>query len=161
LDLTALQTAYQDAMSAAAIGGPTDTAAMMEARDALVAALRQIAAYIQSLGLTASQVLTSGYDVVIWNHTTITLLAPVVSGLDNSISGQLGVSLQAVTGAKAYHVQYCTGTDPWLDVGIWPNTKGIVIMNLTPGTVYSVRVRAIGGSTQYSPWSAVISLMAT
>ena len=31
-----------------------------------------------------------------------------------------------------------------LDVGIWPNTKGIVILNLKPGTVYSVRIRGIG-----------------
>jgi hypothetical protein len=47
-----------------------------------------------------------------------------------------------------------------VDVGIWPNTKGVVITDLTPGTVYSVRIRAIGGSTQYGPWSATISLMA-
>jgi hypothetical protein len=56
--LTALQTAYQDAMNAAAIGGQKDTQALREARDPLVAALRQTAAYIQSLGLTESQVLT-------------------------------------------------------------------------------------------------------
>jgi hypothetical protein len=42
-----------------------------------------------------------------------------------------------------------------------PNTKGIVLTNLTPGTTYNVRIRAIGGSTQYSPWSATMSLMAT
>jgi hypothetical protein len=52
--LTALQAAYQDAMNAAAVGGIKDTAAMLEARDALVMALRQIAAYIQSLNLTES-----------------------------------------------------------------------------------------------------------
>jgi hypothetical protein len=56
-----------------------------------------------------------------------------------------------VNGAKAYQVQYCVGTGPWLEAGIWPNTKGIVITNLTPGTVYSVRVRGVGGSTQYGP----------
>jgi hypothetical protein len=51
-DLQALVAAYQDKMTAAAQGGPIDTAAFYEASDALVAALRQIAAYIQSLGLT-------------------------------------------------------------------------------------------------------------
>ena len=56
-----------------------------------------------------------------------------------------------MNGAKAYQVQYCVGTGPWLEAGIWPNTKGIVITNLTPGTVYSVRVRGVGGSTQYGP----------
>ena len=159
--LTALQMAYQNAMGAAALGGPKDTAAMQEARDTLVVALRQIAAYIQSLTLTESQVLTSGFDGGVWGRSKVALDAPASVSLDNSISGQLGVFLQAVPGAKAYHVQYCTGTGSWLDVGIWPNTKGIVIPNLTPGTVYSVRIRAVGGSTQYSPWSTAVSLMAT
>lgn len=159
--LTALQAAYQNAMSAAAVGGPKDTALQSELADTLIAALRQIAAYIQSLGLTESQVLTSGFDVIVWSKTKITLLAPVVSGLDNSISTQLQVWLTAVTGAKAYQVQSCVGTGAWQEAGIFPNTKDIIIKNLTPGTVNTVRVRAVGGSTQYSPWSASISLMAT
>ncbi len=160
--LTALQAAYQDAMNTAHMGGPKDTSAMLEARDNLCLALRQIAAYIQSLNLTESQVLTSGYDVIVWSKTKITLVAPTGIVLDNSISGQLGVSFPAVNGAKAYHVQFSAdGGKTWLDVGIWPNTKGVVIPNLTPGTVYGVRIRGIGGSTQYSPWSGVFSLMAT
>jgi hypothetical protein len=64
-------------------------------------------------------------------------------------------------GAKAYQVQYCTATGAWLDAGIWPNTKEIVITGLLPGTVYGVRVRGVGGSTQYGPWSATVSLMCT
>ena len=159
--LSALQLAYQDAMNAATVGGRKDTAALKDARNALVSALRQIAAYIQSLNLTEAQVLSSGFDVVIWSKTMITLLAPGITGLDYSVTTQLGVYLQAVAGAKSYHVQYCAGTGSWLDAGIWPNTKNIVIPNLTPGTIYSVRVRAVGGSTQYSPWSAVVSLMCT
>ena len=159
--LTTLQAAYQDAMNAAAVGGPKDTSALAEARDNLVAALRQIAAYIQSLNLTEAQLLTSGYDVVVWSKTKITLVAVTITGLDNSLTAQLTVYLQALAGAKAYHVQYCTGAGAWLDAGIWPTTKGIVIPNLTPGTVYSVRVRGIGGSDQYGPWSAAMSLMCT
>jgi hypothetical protein len=88
------------------------------------------------------------------------LTQPVFS-LDNSVSGKLGVFLEAVPHAKAYHVQFCTGTAPWVDLGIFPNTKNIIVPNLTPGTVYSVRVQAIGGSTQYSVWSGVNSLMST
>ena len=103
-----------------------------------------------------------GFDVVVWSKTKITLLAPTGISLDNSITMQLGVYLQAVAGAKAHHVQSSAdGGKTWLDVGIWPNTKGIVIQNLTPGTIYTVRIRAIGGSTQYGPWSPSISLMAT
>jgi hypothetical protein len=159
--LTALQAAYQEAMNAAAVGGPKDTEALKDAYNDLIVALRLIAAYIQSLNLTAAQILLSGYDVVTYARSKITLVAPLITGLDNAITTQLGVWLQAVAGAKAYHVQYCAGTGPWVDAGIWPNTKDIVITNLLPGTVYGVRVRGVGGSTQYGPWSATMSLMCT
>jgi hypothetical protein len=158
---TALQAVYQDSMSAATLGGPKDTSAQNDAHDNLVVAMRQIAAYIQSLNLTVTQVLTLGFDVVIWNNSPVAIVAPLMTGLDNSLTTQLGVGFQTVNGAKAYHVQYCTGTGAWVDAGIWPNTKGIVLTGLTPGMVYSVRVRGVGGSTRYGPWSATMSLMCT
>jgi hypothetical protein len=58
-------------------------------------------------------------------------------------------------------VQYCIGTGAWIDLGIFPNTKNLVIPGTTAGTVYSARIRGVGGSTQYSPWSAVMTLMST
>jgi len=75
--------------------------------------------------------------------------------------GQLCVNLYAVSNARAYHVQYCIGSAPWTDLGIFPNTRNIVIPGTVAGTTYSSRIQAIGGSTQYSPWSAVVSLMST
>jgi len=81
--------------------------------------------------------------------------------LDNSSTTQLAVALSAVSGAKAYQVQFSTGAGAWQEAGIYPNTKGILLANLTPGTIYNVRIRAVGGSTQYSDWSATMSLMAT
>ncbi len=160
--LTALQTAFQNAITAAAQGGKVNTALQGEARDALVSALRQMAAYVQSLAptLTLSQVLTSGFDVVNPNTTPMPLDQPVFT-LDNSITLQLAVGLSAVTNAKAYQMQSSTGAGPWLEAGIYPNTRGIVLTSLIPGTTYNVRIRAVGGSTQYSVWSATVSMMAT
>jgi hypothetical protein len=160
--LTALQTAFQAAMTAVGQGGMGTGAAQQEAREALVSALRQTAAYITSLvpTLTLSQILSSGFDVINTNTTPYPLTQPVFT-LDNSTSGQLFVYLQAVTNAKAYQVQWSTGNGAWQEAGIYPNTKGIVLTNLIPGTVYNVRIRAIGGSTQYSEWSATVSIMAT
>jgi len=160
--LGTMLTAYQNAMTAAAMGGPKDTAVLAETRDTLNGAMRQTAGYIQSLGLTnESDLLSSGFDIIVpGKHPSQPLTQPVFS-LDNSVSGKLGVFLAAVPHAKAYHVQFCTGTAPWVDLGIFPNTKNIIVPNLTPGTVYSVRVQAIGGSTQYSIWSGVVSIMST
>jgi hypothetical protein len=160
--LTALQTAFQNAITAAAQGGVPLTAAKNEAREKLVSALRQTAAYVQSLAptLTLSQVLSSGFDVVSTGGTPQPLSQPVFT-LDNSTTTQLAVALTAVPGAKAYQVQFSSGTGAWQEAGIYPNTKNIVLTNLTPGTIYNVRIRAVGGSTQYSDWSATVSLMAT
>lgn len=163
--LTALQTAFEAAMTAAAQGGPKDTAAKNEARDALVSALRQIAAYVQSLGLdNMSSVLSSGFDVVVPGNGQTPLDQPVLTKLDNSVSTQLQLRLQAVPNAKAYQVQYGSGVNgsvTWQEAGIFPNSRGIALTSLTPGTVYSARIRAVGGATRYSDWSAPVSLMAT
>ena len=159
---TALQTAFQAALTASAQGGKTSTAAKNEARDVLLSAMRQLAGYVQSQApiLSESQVLSSGFDIANANRTPMPLTQPVFT-LDNANTTQLGVLLQAVPNAKAYQVQYATGTSAWLEGGIYPNTKGIVLTGLTPGTIYNIRIRAVGGSTQYSPWSATVSLMAT
>jgi len=160
--LQALLATFQARLAAAKIGGPKDTAALNETTEAVIAALRQIAGYIQSLGLTnESDVLSSGFDIVVSGKNPPVPLTQPQFTLDNSVPGQLGVNLQAVTYAKAYHVQYSIGAGAWIDVGIFPNTRGVVIPNTTPGTTYSVRVQAIGGSTQYSPWSGVVTLMST
>ena len=161
--LTALQTAFQAAIAAREQGGSVATAAKNEARDALLIALRQNAGYVQTLAvtMTLSQVLSSGYDVVINNSTRSPLAQPVLVALDNSISTQLGVSLQPVVNAKAYQVQFSIGTAAWQEAGIFPSTKGVVITGLASTTVYTVRVRGVGGSTQYSPWSATLARMVT
>jgi len=159
--LTALQVAFQNSITAAAQGGKMATALKLEARDNLVGALRQTAAYVQSIGLTnVSQVLSSGFDLVSTNRSQVPLEQPVIT-LDNSTTLQLAVQFAAVQYAKAYQLQFSTGTAAWQEAGIYPNSKGVVLLNLTPGTIYNVRLRAVGGSTQYSPWSATVSLMAT
>ena len=161
-DLGALQTAYQDTLSAATLGGPKDSAAFREARGALVTALRQTAAYIQSLGLTKeSDVLSSGFDLAVWNTRQTPLATPVLVRLDNSVSTQLTLKLRAVSNARVDEVQFSAdGGQTWQRLDVYPNTQGIVLAGLMPGVVYAMRVRAIGGSTRFSGWSNPISCMA-
>ena len=154
---TALQTAFQNGITASALGGKVNTALKNEARDALVSAMRQWAAYVQSLvpTLTLSQVLTSGFDVVNPNTTPKPLTQPVFT-LDDSVTTQLAVWLTAVTNERRIKCSMPSARGSrWS--GHFPNTKNIGLTNLTPGTVYNVRIRAIGGSTQYSVWSATMS----
>lgn len=157
LALSGLQVDFDQKLTVAKQGGKVDTAKKNLARGLLIAALRQNAAYVQSLGLTnLADVLSSGYDVVSTNKTQSPLTTPMFE-LDNSFPGQITVGLSAVVNAKSYQVQSSIGTGPWQELGIFPNTRGIIIPNLTSATICNVRVRAIGGSTQYSQWSATVS----
>ena len=161
-DLQTLVTNFQTCLAAAKVGGQKDTAALSEAIAAVIMALRQTAGYIQSLGLTnASDVLSSGFDIIIPGKSPSVPLVQPQFTLDNSVPGQLVIYLTAVPNAKAYHVQFATGTGAMADLGIFPNTRNLVIPGTVAGTTYSARIQAIGGSTNYSPWSAVMSLMST
>ena len=48
---------------------------------------------------------------------------------------------------------------PWQSGGLFTNSRSMPLNGLTPGTNYTVQVRAIGGSTGYSDWSDPVSHM--
>jgi hypothetical protein len=82
--------------------------------------------------------------------------------VDNLATTKLLVRLTPITNARSYNVQTNTnGNGTWQDAGIYTQARRIVLGNLTPGTTYVVRARAIGGSTGSSDWSNPVSLMAT
>jgi hypothetical protein len=161
VDLGARQTAFENALAAAAQGGTQLTAVKNAARAALVTALRKEAAYVQSI---ASQdvalLLSSGFQANSTARTRSPLDTPNIIQIDNGMSTQLVVRLQGVDNARAYEVQVKNGTGGWLSAGVFTQSRGIVVGNLTPGNIYSVQARAVGGSTGYSDWSDPQSHMA-
>jgi chitodextrinase len=84
----------------------------------------------------------------------------VVLAIDNSSSAKFIVRLKPVVNARAYEAQYKNGAG-WLPAGVFTDSRRIEIGNLTPGTSYLVQVRAVGGSTGYSDWSAPQPCIAT
>jgi hypothetical protein len=121
--------------------------------------LRQNATYVQSLALTKLEnIFSTGYDVTSTNKSQSPLTPPVFP-LDNSFPSQITMDLTAVVNAKSYQVQSSIGTGPWQELGIFPNTRGIIITGLTQATLCNVRVRTIGGSTQYSQWGATVPVV--
>ena len=59
-------TDFQAKLAASNVGGEIDTAAFRNRVTSVIGALRQIAGYIHSLGLTnASDVLSSGFDIIV------------------------------------------------------------------------------------------------
>jgi hypothetical protein len=44
----------------------------------------------------------------------------------------------------------------WQMAGIFSQARRIEVANLTPGALYDLRVRALGGSTGYSEWTMAV-----
>ena len=78
--------------------------------------------------------------------------------LVNGLSSQLILRMQPVVNAKSYEVQTKNGGG-WTPAGIFTQARKITLPRLTPGQVYSVQSRAIGGATGYSDWSSPVSHM--
>src|SRR5271169_5863733 len=101
-NLTTSLTAFNNALAAAAQGGPMQTAAKNAARDALVALLRQEANYVQGVASDdLAKLLSSGFQNINTNRAQSPLDIPGILEIDNEMSTQLAVSLQPVANARA------------------------------------------------------------
>jgi hypothetical protein len=163
LDLTTLNTTLRTAITAADAGGQQQTAAKNQAYAAVTSALRKDANYVE-IQSDNDQVtlLSSGFDIISTNRAQAPLDQPVIVAIINLATTQILIRLLSILNAKSYQMQIATSANgPWQEAGIYTQARRIVLPGLTPGTVYFVRVRAIGGSTGYSEWSVAVSLMAT
>jgi len=162
--LQALLDTFAAAIGDKAQGGTAATSAKNDARAALVEALRQIALYVQvTSNNNLTMLLTSGFQAANTNRAQTPLAQPVID-LINGNSGELIVRLKPVANAHAYEARYAVlgagGTlGPWQIGGTFISTRNLTVAGLTPGTQYSVQVRAVGGSTGHSDWSNAVSHM--
>lgn len=160
--ITTALTGFTTALAAAAGGGKAATAAKNDARENLVGLLRQSATYVQSnCRNDLALLLASGFDAISTNHTPSQLETPAIQGITNGTSTQLTLNVQSILNAKSYEVRQSTTPNTWQTSGIFTQARHIVVEALTPGTVYTFQVRAVGGSTGYSDWSDPVSHMAT
>jgi hypothetical protein len=149
------------ALADAAQGGTQNTATKNEIRAELIELLKQQAYYVQTAcGGSLSTLLSSGYEAVSTNRTQVPLLTPLIVAIKTDITGQLGLRLKAVANARAYQAQYSEDGLVWKDGGTFPSTLRVAVSGLTRGRVYTVQVRAVGGSLGFSQWSDPQSRMA-
>jgi len=162
MDMTTLEEIFEAAITASNNGGPQQTAAKEAARSAVLDALRKNANYVQTLAShDLEMLLSSGFTAVSTNRAQAPLDQPVIAAIDNLGTTKLLVRVTPILNARNYQVQISAGTGAWEDAGIFPKARRIVLERLTPGTIYNVRLRALGGSSGYSDWSVAAALMAT
>ncbi len=160
--LSALHVTYHTAVLAASDGGTQLIAARNEARAALETALRQNAAYVQSIaGQNLALLLTSGYKAASTNRTPTPLATPVILNVDNQSTSRLFVDLGETTHAAACQVKATTLAGVVVATVESTRSRKIEVPGTVPGTMYTLQGRGIGGSTGYSDWSLPTTIMST
>ncbi|MBI3879313.1 MAG: fibronectin type III domain-containing protein [Verrucomicrobia bacterium] len=158
-------TAFTDAIAGQAQGGTAATADKNNKRDALVALLRQLAAYVQDKsGGDLATLLGSGFEAVSTSRAKQPLPKPQIAEINNGNSGQLLVKVKPVPNAKCYEGRYAAlgaggAAGPLQNAGLFTNSRAMPVNGLTPGTMYRFEFRAVGGTTGYSDWSDAVSHM--
>jgi hypothetical protein len=166
--LVAAYTAYETAYDAAGDGGKTARDARDQKRRDLEKVLRDVAPYFEVVAKAANDITVldaTGYDrrqppVPAPNP----LPAPGLKLSRNGMSGLLVASADRIRGGDSYEAQLCTG-DPaneenWKHAVTSTRCRDIQLTGLTPGRLYYVRLRAVGGRGP-GAWSDIAQMMAT
>lgn len=159
--VTTASTTFKNALSAAASGGHTLTAIKDAARAALLVLMRQLALYVQGIANNNNAVLlSSGFHSTTTVHTQTPLIKPFIVNIQNEVSTQVVLRVTPIHDAVSYEIRYSSVPGTWVSAPISTQAKRVVVEGLTPGTIYTFQVRAVGGSTGFSDWSDPVSHMA-
>jgi hypothetical protein len=171
LDEATLQTAVADltgaiAAQAQAGGGTTVTAVKNKKRNVLDGLLRKLAHYVQAnCNDDVQLVLKSGFQAkTIPVRSQTQLDKTTILSVDNGHTRQLAVTAQKVSRAKLYEVQVAVvgannTVGPFQSAGFFTKSRSMIITGLTPGTIYAIQVRALGGATGSGDWSDAVAHM--
>jgi hypothetical protein len=154
---------FEVALFAAEGGGKQKTAAKNAARSALLAVMRSLALYVeQKAAGDLAKLLSSGYDAQKQREPAGVLPAPLnVTLKQGTLSGTLNLRAQPVQNAGSYEVQRTTNPaqeSAWQDVGALTAAR-MTLEGLTPGTVYTARIRAVGAKGP-GAWAVTVPVMA-
>jgi len=154
LDMTTRVTNLQTAITNYEDGGQQALNIRNLALAAVIEGLDALAFYVQTVArFNLPLLLASGFQAKSKNHAQSKLDTPVITGIDNDSPTELDVHVSSVANALNYEVQICIGTGAWTTVKYSQQARTITLTGLTTGTVYNVRVRALGGLTGQSDWS--------
>jgi hypothetical protein len=162
-DLQTLRLSFTAASVAAANGGTPLTADKNQKRELLTEAMHKLAMYVQTIARSdLALLLSSGFEACSTNRAQVPLAKPDIMTIVNETSGQLLVRGTPVLNAHSYQVQMSAdGGKTWTDADDSTGARRIVVSPVTPGTVYTIHIRAVGGSTKFSEWSNPVSHIAT
>jgi len=120
----------------------------------LLGELRLLAGYVQiSCNNDMATLLSSGFQAMSTNRAQSPLEKPTGLDVQNGTSGQLVASVAPVKNTSLYEGRAKGPTGDWLPSVFTGDSQHITFDGLTPGTTYTIQVRALGGLTGQSDWS--------
>ncbi|MEO6788410.1 MAG: fibronectin type III domain-containing protein [Chthoniobacteraceae bacterium] len=163
--LDAANKAFDDAVPVAKAGGPLQTADKNNKRNALIALLRQLAAYVQTRhGDDLAVLLSSGFEAVVTNHAPAVITVPHIRDILNGGTGELIIRVDPMDNIRVFAAQIAVVgpgglLGPYLNGGLHNDSRHISLPGLIPGTLYSVQIQAVGGGQRISSWSDAVQHM--
>jgi hypothetical protein len=155
--LSAARDAFSQSMADAEMGGSVDTAHKNQMRSDLLNVLYSLANYVEgACGQSLENLLSSGFKAASQDRRREPLPKPdsvaVKAGL---MEGQLVAAVKpAIKNTSLYEGRAkLQGTETWLPSVLTGDSRHVTFSDLTPGAMYVIQIRALGGSTGASEWS--------
>jgi len=165
VDVTLLTTTANSLIAAVAKaedGTMEDTAHKNSILTTLRGLLDRQANYVENIAQNNPEIiLSSGFDLASTTRTPALVTGASITAVTNVASTKLGVEVTIDENAWGYEFQLSTTPGVWVHGETFTDPHDIVLVGLTPGQVYGIRVRVLGAGNQRSEWSEPVSHMAT
>ena len=123
--------------------------------------LRRLAGYVQEhCHHDMALLLSSGFEAMSSNRSPTPLHQPKQLIIRHGTSGQPVASVKRLDNARLYEGRIKEANGDWMASCFTGDSRRLTFEGLTPGAVYAIQVRSLGGSTGQSDWSNPSSRMA-
>jgi hypothetical protein len=161
VDIGTLRAAVADfraSVVAATGGGTRATADKKKKREVLADLLRKLALYVEANSDGDVEVLlSSGFRPILRTPTQSPLPKPVIVRMSSPNTGRIAIKVKPIRNARSFEVDCApVGADgtpgDYRKMGGQTDSRALIISGLTPGSIYSIKVRAVGttGCTDFS-----------
>jgi len=154
---------YIVAVAISVDGTSADTAHKNAVKAQLIALLDSLADDIESTAQGNVEMLAStGYHLTSPSAVSPAPVGTVtITNINNVASTKLGLDLDVQGSVWSVPVQMMTAPNVWVTLGVFTDLNDVVLTNLVPGTVYTLRACAMAAGNQQSEWCTPVSHMST
>ena len=153
---------YIIACGAAVDGNRTTTANKAALQATLIGVLDATADHVELYGGNNPVKFTSaGFTLASNSHAQALVGSTGLRSVTNLGTTKLALDVVVAANAWCYIIQISTVPNVWTTVLVITKPSEAVLTGLIPGTIYAIRICAMGSGNQQSEWSDTVSHMST